>query len=111
MLLLKFWIMKFNSYTLDDSGEAVVETGGQPSSGKTSFTIMLTKFGQNLENLMKPLGIFSCLMQTWHVNWKYQELNHEKILSKSFFNICTYKLKVSNWIKRVFTELTINEKS
>ena len=66
-LLLKFRILKFNSYSLDGSGEAVVEAGGQLSSGKTSFTIMLTKFGQNLENLMKPLGIFSCEMQTWHV--------------------------------------------
>ena len=66
-LLMKFWILKFNSYTLDCSGEALVEVGGQPSSGKTSFTIMLTKFGQNLENLMIPLGIFSCVMQAWHV--------------------------------------------
>ena len=69
VLLMKFKILKFNSYSLDGSGEAVVEAGGQPSSGKTSFTIMLTKFGQNLENLTKPLGIFSCVMQTWHVKF------------------------------------------
>ena len=69
-LLLKFGILKFNSYTLDDSGEAGVEAGGQPSSGKTYFTIMLTKFGQNLENLTKPLGFFSCELQTWHVKMR-----------------------------------------
>ena len=69
-LLLKFRILKFNSYSLDGSGEAVVEVGGQPSSGKTFFTIMLTKLGQNLENLRNPLGIFSCVMQTWHVKKK-----------------------------------------
>ena len=45
--LLKFRILKFNSYSLDGSGEAGAEAGGQPSSGKTSFTIMVTKFGQN----------------------------------------------------------------
>ena len=41
---MKFRILKFNSCTLDVSGEAVDEAGGQPSSGKTFFTIMLTKF-------------------------------------------------------------------
>ena len=67
VVLLKFRILKFNSCTLDGSGEAMVEAGGQPSSGKTSFTIMLTKFVQNKENLRNWLGIFSCVLQTWHV--------------------------------------------
>ena len=72
-----FWIMtqlwgfetrKFNSYSLDGSRprETVDEAGGQPSFGKTSFTIIVTNFVQNWENLRNSLGIFSCEKQTWH---------------------------------------------
>ena len=65
-LIDHFETRKFNSYSLDGSRprETVDEAGGQPSFGKTSFTIIVTNFVQNWENLRNSLGIFSCEKQT-----------------------------------------------
>ena len=59
-----FETRKFDSYTLDSSKQTVDEAGSQPSWGKTSFTIIVTNFVQNWENLRKSVGIFSCEKQT-----------------------------------------------
>ena len=64
---------KFNSYTLDASGETVDEAGGQPSLGKTSFTIIVTNFVQNRENLRNSIGIFSCEMLAFRVKGIWDE--------------------------------------
>ena len=102
VVLLKFRILKFNSCTLDGSGEAMVEAGGQPSSGKTSFTIMLTKFVQNMENLRNGLGIFSCLLQTWHVKRTNKLISSLGITKRSFPLLFMFSsndvISSKNWI-------------
>ena len=52
--------MKFDSCTLDGSGEAMDEPRDQPSLGKTFFTIIVTNFVENWENLRNSIGNFSC---------------------------------------------------
>ena len=64
VLLLKFRILTFESYTLDGSGEAFGWGWRSTIIGKTSFTLILTKFDQNWENLKNPLGFFSCHIGT-----------------------------------------------
>ena len=48
------------------------EPRDQPSLGKTFFTIIVTNFVQNWENLRNSIGIFSCEMLAFCV--KIQDL-------------------------------------